>query len=194
MVTRHILTAWLIVAAVSTAEAQTWFKGTVILPDSKVLSGQLSYQPNTDVIFVKMGGKEAVMVFPAFRVQSFSYFDTDAQVTRRFVPLKMQKGGGQSYQFYEVVVDGYISVLRQQLELWYTLRQATIEYDYFVVTEENLMPMNIFRRQVYPTLKKSSESLRNFARKNRINPYDVDDTIRFIRFYNAERSGLASAR
>jgi hypothetical protein len=194
MLARNFLLTWFIVMVSLEINAQPWFKGSLTLTNSRIVSGEISYQFNTDVVFVKMGGKESVMVFPAFRVEYFVYYDKDAQAQRKFVPLKISKGAGQHYQFYEVIVDGRISVVRQQNEMWYSLRQPTIEYTYFVLTEESLMPLNVFRREVYRTLKKSSPEMQEFVRKNRINPYDVDDTIQFIRFYNAEQSGLASTR
>jgi hypothetical protein len=190
MMLRGVVIAFLFFCMGTEIFGQEWYKGTVTLTNQKVIPGEIAYWAGRDAIFLKSG--DATVVFPAFRIRSFSFYDDEAEGERRFVTLLDSIGAATMYQFYEVVLEGPISVLRQQHAFWYSLHLETIDFDYFVMMDERLIPMSKFRRHVYPSLKRSSASIRDFARQNRINLFSINDTVELIEYYNNERSGVAS--
>jgi hypothetical protein len=176
------------------ASAQEWFKGAVVLANENVVSGELTYRPGGDALFLRVGEKEPMMVIPAFRVKSFSFREDGADTERKFVTFRNTHGAATSYQFYEIVAAGTITLLRSQQNLWYSFRTETLEFDYFVLIDGKMMSLKTFRWHVYPSLKKSSALVRDFVRKNKINIFNVDDTLLFIRYFNFEQPVLARAQ
>jgi hypothetical protein len=69
-----------------------------------------------------------------------------------------------------------------------------MDYDYFVMMDEKIIPMNKFKRHVYPSMKQSSTTLSDFVAKNKISLSNYKDTMRIIEYFNNEQSGLASTR
>jgi hypothetical protein len=176
----------------SAAFGQKWFMGTVVLESENTIRGEISYRPETDVIFLKAG--DASMVLTAFRVKYFTIADGQAGADRMFISRMDSVGVATAYRFYEVVVHGAINVLRQQHKFWYSLHREATDYNYFVVIQDRIMPMIEFRRYIFPNLKASSENLQEFAKKNKINRQSTNDVIAFIEYYNDVHSGFASVR
>jgi hypothetical protein len=176
------------------ASAQEWFKGSVILANENIISGELTYRPGGDALFLRVGEKDPMMVIPAFRVKSFAIHEDGADTERKFVTFRNTQGPATNYQFYEVVTAGTITLLRSQQNLWYSFRTEALEFDYFVLIDEKMMSLKTFRWHVYPSLKKSSSLVRDFVRKNRINIFNADDTLLFIRYFNFEQRAMASAQ
>src|SRR4051812_25583280 len=96
------------------ASAQEWFKGSVVLTNENVVSGELTYRPGADALFLRLGEKDPMMIIPAFRVRSFSFRGEKADAERKFVTFRNTQGPATSYQFYELVVEGTITLLRSQ--------------------------------------------------------------------------------
>lgn len=192
MVSRCILVISLFFCTGLQAFGQEWFNGSVVLKNKKVLSGEIAYLPGRDAVFLKVG--DVKMVLPAFRVESFSQYDEEAKIQRNFVVILNNVGAARTFQFYEVVTAGVVSVLRQQNSGWYSIHRETMEYEYFVMKDETIMPMKRFRRHVYPSLKQSSATLSDYVAKNKIDLFNFNDTMRLIEYFNTEQSRLASTR
>jgi hypothetical protein len=177
------------------ATAHEWFKGSVLLANETVISGEITYPADEEVLFLKIGDNEdAMMVIPAFRILSFSFYEKESSSKRTFVTFRNSIGSATVYQFYEVLTEGIISVLRKQQNLWYSFRTEKTEFDYFVLINEEIIPMKRFRWHIYPALRKSSPELRDFAKRNRINIMNMPDVIRFVNYYNNAQPAMASKK
>jgi hypothetical protein len=175
------------------AESYQWYKGSVVLANEKVIAGEITYRPDDNVVLLKKGTDEdAMMIFPAFRIASFSFYDDEANAQRTFATFLNYVGSARVYEFYEILEEGIIGVLRKQQNLWYSFRTQTVDFDYFVLIDEKIIPMKTFRWRIYPALKKSCPELRDFAKRNRINIFNMPDVIRFLNYYNAAQPALAS--
>jgi hypothetical protein len=175
------------------AESYPWYKGSVVLSNEKVIAGEIAFSPEDNVVLLKKGtDDEAMMVIPAFRVVSFSFYDEEISTERRFITFLNREGPARVYEFYEVLEEGIIGVLRKQQNLWYSFRTQTVDFDYFVLIEEKIIPMKTFRWRIYPSIKKSSSEIRDFVKRNRINIFNMPDVIRFCNYYNAAQPAMAS--
>jgi hypothetical protein len=175
------------------AESYQWYRGSVVLANEKIIEGEITFRPDDNVVLLKKGvDDQAMMVIPAFRVVSFSFYDDEIKTERRFVTFLNHVGPAKLYEFYEVIEEGIIGVLRKQQNLWYSFRTQTTEFDYFVLIDEKIIPMKTFRWRIYPALRKSSSEVRDFVKRNRINIFNMPDVIRFCNYYNAAQPALAS--
>jgi hypothetical protein len=189
---RAVINFFFVLFLAQGASGQDWFRGSVLLQNGNVLYGEISFWTGRDALFLSEG--DVVMAVPAFRIQSFSFFDDESEIERKFVTMPSTHGAATTFQFYEVVVDGTISVLRQQHLYWYSLRLQMSDYDYFVVKDDQFMPINKFRRELYHDLKRNSSALAAFAARERLSLYNIEDNIRLIEYYNEQQTGIASAR
>ena len=180
--------------AVFCVYSQGWYKGIVYLNNGGVVSGEIAHTPGTDHILLGFGDEEPAMVLPCFRITSFSFYDDEAELERKFISLRTTIGAAKPYYFYEVVTEGALTVVRKQLNLWFSLRDETIEFDYYILNNGEVIPIHDFKDALYPSLKSSSTMLSDFAKKNKINPARIRDAVRFIEYYNEVQSGVASAR
>jgi hypothetical protein len=177
-----LLVVFFTAEAFSASDAE-WFEGSLVLKSRKVLRGQLSLEPQYNVVLFKVG--EEMMVFPAHKVESFYYYDGEENINRKFVSLQQRLGAFTQHQLYEVVVYGEISVLRRQRVLSHAIHIEVQDYEYFIRSNEGLIPLRKFRSRVYPEMRQRSESLVSYVRENRLNPNIPADAIRIIDFFNA---------
>lgn len=177
-----ILSAWV--------HAEEWHHGFIILKSQKVLKGELSIQSDYDVVFFRNG--DALMVYPAYKISSFQYHDGVENVDRKFVSIEHDLGTSIKNQIYEIVLDGKVSLLRRQKSVWYSIHLEFIEYDYFVKTEDEILPLNKFKRKVYPVLlESSSDKLKAFVSRYKLSPSRLHDIIKIIDYFNKGQSLLA---
>ena len=189
---RVVISLFVVLFLAHGASGQEWFRGSVLLQNGNVLKGEISFWTGRDAILLSEGN--AMMAIPAFRIQSLSFYDEEAEIQREFVTMPSTRGAATTYQFYEVVVHGTISVLRQQHLYWYSLRIQMSDYDYFIVKDDLFMPISKFRRELYPDLKRTSSTLADLVMRERLNLYNIEDNIRFIEYYNEQHTGIASIR
>jgi hypothetical protein len=180
----------LVMLCAASGYGQQWNKGQVKLKNGKVMLGEISYEYGQDAIMLKVA--DGTMVIPAFKLNEFSFREGKYNNERRFKPVHYSKGAAKVYEFYEVVIEGAMSLLKQQQSVWYSGRQEVVVYDYYVLKDDELMPINEFRRHVYPSLKKASPSLKEFVKQNKLRASNIDHNIKVIVFYNQAVSASAS--
>jgi hypothetical protein len=172
--------------------AEEWVSGSIQLKNKKSFRGEILFQPGRDAIMLRIDG--ATMIFPAFRVETFNFVDTESHFLRKFISLPISIGAYTAYDFFEVMVEGEISLLKQQQIMWYSVRQETITFNYFVLNEGRVITIKEFRRQVLPELKNTNPSVSDFAKRNKIKIYDINDNAKLLRYYNSSRLETASTR
>src|SRR5688572_9714007 len=92
--------------------AEEWYPGVVVLKSQKAIRGELSIRYDYEVVLFRVGRE--TMVFPAHKVQSFYIYDALKENNRQFISLQLSLGPATFHQFYEVILDGTVSVLRRQ--------------------------------------------------------------------------------
>jgi hypothetical protein len=167
------------------AQAEDWYQGSLVLKSQETLKGEISIKYDYDVVLFRKGNE--LTVYPAHKVQSLYFYDDVTERNRQFVSLQLLFGAATLHQFYEVLLDGYVSVLRRQHIVWYSVHLDTIDYDYYVKKDDVLTVMYKFKRRVFPDLERSSrEDLSAFIRKNKLSRTRLDDVIRIIDHFNQQ--------
>ncbi len=168
------------------AEQLQWYEGVVVLKNAQVLNGEVSVNALHDLVIFKSG--EKVMVYPAHKIKAFYYYDTAANINRRFLSLIESNTLFKVYHLYEVVLWGDVSVLRMQKKHVSTEYENMDKYgyDYFIQMGDDLTPIIRFRKQVYPELLKGShDKIMSFVHEKKLNPNLASSAIQIIKFYNS---------
>lgn len=163
--------------------AEEWYKGSVILKSKSVLRGEISVKHGYDVVFFRVS--DQISVIPAFKIAYLNLYDEDLEAERRFVSLNIGVGAARTHQFFELMVDGEVTILRRQLTMWYSLHLDLTDYEYYVLYDEEIQGLHKFRKKVYPTLVENSNgALETYVRQNQLSPKTLEDIVDMSAFYN----------
>jgi hypothetical protein len=163
--------------------AEEWFQGSVVLKSKSVLRGEISVKHGYDVVFFRVA--DQISVIPAFKIAYLNIYDEQMDAHRRFVSLNIGVGAGKSHQFFELLVDGEVSILRRQLTLWYSLHLDMTEYEYYVLYDEEIDGLHKFKRKIYPTLlEKSDGALESYVKEHQLSAKSLDDILEMTTYYN----------
>ncbi len=166
----------------SQGQSLTWYGGSVVLSSGKVITGEISVEPLHDIILVQDGDKR--IVYPAHKVKSVFYYDSTANINRRLISVKESNPVRVHYRFFEVVVNGEVSLLRRQTAKGTRLSDAD-DFQYSVYYKNELVPLRKFSRTIYPQLRKAVHPrLENFIAVNKLGTNTDVNSIRIIEYYN----------
>ena len=157
-----------------------WYDGSVVLDNKSVHQGKISIEH--DLVLLKSG--EHVDVLPAHKLQSVFYYDQRANINRRLVSIQ-----GSSFferaRLYEIVLIGNASILRRSKTGIHHPQSDALDFEYFTMVEEKLVPLNKFRKKVFPTLLNDAGlALKVYVKENRLNPNVSANAIRITQQYN----------
>jgi hypothetical protein len=158
-----------------------WQKGVVVLQGGRVINGTINYPKGFALIFIKNDQEKVVLT--ADKVRLFRYYDSASNVNRRFISIVHGKWGSQ---FYEEVVTGEVSILRELKKYANKYHPDEIDsYRYFVLIGNLMVPMMHFRNKVYPKLMEEHGSeIQAFVHRLRLNPNEMKSAILIIEEYN----------
>jgi hypothetical protein len=164
---------------------EKWYTGSVQLTSSKVVHGKISIKPDHNVVLFKIGDEN--MVFPAHKVMSVRIYDEEELTVRNFVTLHLELGPQSVYQFYEVLVEGQVSILRRQQVGWHAIQIEITDYDYFVWYDGKLMELFKFKKKVYPQLVSQSDgTIKSFVRANHLTLSRLEHLMKIAAYYNKQ--------
>ena len=162
---------------------EEWFQGSVVLKSKSVLRGEISMKNGYDVVFFRVS--DQVSIIPAFKIAYLNLYDEKMEAQRRFVSLNIGVGAGRSHQFFELLVDGEVSILRKELTLWYSIHLDMTDYEYYVLYDEEIHALHKFKKQIYPALlKKSDGALASYVKLNHLSPKSMQDIVDISAYYN----------
>jgi hypothetical protein len=168
------------------AFAEEWFSGTIYLRNDMVLRGTISIKAEYDIVLFKIGEGDETTLYPAYKIEFLEINDPVEKITRRFASLHIGDGAKSFYQFYEVVVDGPISIFRRQHTMWYSIHLDMIDYDYYILFEDQLYGPNRFKRKIYPHLNAKVNSIEKFVKDKNLNLSRLNDITQIVQYYNLE--------
>lgn len=169
--------------AFAIVNAEEWQQGALVLKSQKTLRGEIAIRYDYEVVLYRVA--DEVMVYPAHKIQSIYIYDEEAGNNRQFISLELSLGAATFHQFYEVVLNGDVSVLRRQRIVWYSLHLDTIDYDYYVKSKDEITSLHLFKRKVLPDLLRSSDgTLSSYIRDNRLSKHSLNDMIQIIDHFN----------
>ena len=183
---RRIFVLGLIWVASHQAFGQEWFSGAIYLRNDVALRGTISIKPEYDVVLFKIGEGEETTLYPAHKIEFLEINDPVEKATRKFASLHIGVGPKSFYQFYEVVVDGPVSIFRRQHTMWYSIHLDTIDYDYYILFEDQLYGYSRFKRKIYPHLSAKVSAVGKYVKDKNLNLSRLTDITQVIQFYNLE--------
>ncbi|HEX5112858.1 MAG TPA: hypothetical protein VFV79_08430 [Saprospiraceae bacterium] len=159
----------------------TWYEGVVVLADQHVLTGQVAVHPRQNIIIFRSGDQQTV--YPAHKIQNVFYYDEQFNINRKFVSIANRDHGYAKYELYEIVLRGEVSVLRKErihLDL-----NDQLDFSYFVLYQDEVLPIKQFNKKVYPHLMDyDSFTFSRFIEREHLNPNSLRDAISMIKYYN----------
>ena len=165
------------------AQTLEWFEGSLVLSNGDVLTGKTSIAPEHDLILFQQG--ESRMVYPAHRIQSLYFYDKASNINRRYISLTKFHSGRPSYQLYEVIIKGEVSVVRRKKENTFSVHADALDFNYFILYNNALTPLRKFKKKIFPQLLTSSGNrLEEFISINRLIANHAANTLTIIEFYN----------
>lgn len=178
-----------------------WPAGQVILWNKTVLEGNLSYNWLAEMVMICQSDGR-VSTFSADQVLQFGWFDYNQHKYRAFKSLltSVQKDR-TSYGFYEVYMDGSLTVvrhIRKSRGLWKrafghpenftdkpTMAQNHDYFDYFVYDSDQLLPLDRFYSDIYtPIMTMYDRELRNYVIRHNLNDRTLLGRLMLIDQYN----------
>ncbi|MDF9795879.1 hypothetical protein OKW21_001142 [Catalinimonas alkaloidigena] len=201
MKTISIFSAFIFTLAVS-ANAQLsnsttdWYPGVIILENTEVVKGDISYDYSHDIVMCKID--DVIKTFTPHQVTAFKYYEESENLFHDFVTLTNYINPRyQQKAFYEVVLEGDISYVRKRNKYpaynakeGYLanrnkrLNQHKVCYEYFVHYENELIKSKSFKREVLPIMQNKERSLHTYMKKNQLRPYDIGDQIELVEYFN----------
>lgn len=170
----------LLVACSTLAQNPRWWPGTVVLTSREVLNGDLCFQ-TADLVLFRTSDELRVLT-PA-QLESFHFFDVDADLHHRFVSVQDERGHSR---FFELVVSGDVQVLRlfsptRPLERPLSDRD---DFDYYVRFAGEWIHLRHFHHRVLPSLLALDQNLSGLIRSNNLQSRRVADAVRIAVLYN----------
>lgn len=164
------------------SQSLKWYEGSVVLASNKVLTGKIAIEPVRDIILLQEGDLRTV--YPAHKIQSLYFYDEVADINRRFISMKDQDIIRTRYEFFEIVLQGEVIVLRRQKTKAFNLSDA-LDFTYHVKYKNEFVLLRKFTRKIYPQLVMLHDTrLEDFISENGLKANTDANSIRIIEFYN----------
>jgi hypothetical protein len=98
--------------------------------------------------------------------------------------MKLQLGR-PIYQLYEVLMKGEVTVVRRKKENAFSVHADALDFNYFILYNNELTPLRKFKKKIFPHLLISSDNrLEEFISIHRLTAPHATNTLRIIEFYN----------
>jgi hypothetical protein len=157
-----------------------WSKGCIVDTQGRVIGGEVSHQ-SVDLLLFRSNDK--VMVYNPYHVKSFSYFDEELKISRKFSSAKIESS--RTPLFYEVLVRGDVQIIKvQKGRGQLSGRLEGFSADYMVKWQNDLVPLLDFKRSVYPELIKQCPLLKQFSEEQRLSQSHLEGIINIVYMYN----------
>jgi hypothetical protein len=177
---RSLILAFLTVSVSALYGQPVWHKGSVVLASDKVLAGELINHPEFNTIVFKSDSE--TFVLPAHKLKSFRYYEKASHVNRQFIIINTSDQADQS--FYEVVVQGDWKVVRKLKRIHSQIPDDKMDYSYFIISHEKLLPIRHFRKTIFPELLDLRPDLYDWLKKEKLNLNEPQTAILVVRHFN----------
>lgn len=169
--------------------ATVWNRGRILLSDSSVLEGLVSYDIRKDVVQIEL--RDTVRIFAANQIWNFEIYKNIPRVSQERTDIKILKTkfyslpyeGKNGYarpKLFELVVNGNTSLLRRWVH-------GTAYYDrklYLINPEGKITQIKKRRGSVIKGFDGKHEELKKTAKRGNLDMYDLRDVISLVEEYN----------
>jgi hypothetical protein len=204
---------WIIIVCLSAVEsslwannATQWNRGGLVFRNGVEWEGELNFNWIAQVVQCRQGG--TIKAYAANQIQSFTYYDNQQDIIRKFVSLDCStKHGRQRPRIVEEVFLGCLPVYRE-LYLSHGLIKVvnltgynptnervkdTNNFTYMVYFGGKLLPLLQFYRQIWPNIKRPfHKELTQYALRSNTDLARTAGQLQLIHKYNSiiERNRL----
>lgn len=154
-----------------------------MLYEQDVVLGRISVFPEHDLVVLK--NNTGTTVLPAHKIESVFYYDSTANLNRRYISWVDQESPYAHHKLFEVVTMGKIPVVRRPMP-WSGISDKAESFNYFLLYQGAIIELQKFKRQVYPELINESKELEAFVKQERLDPAQPGNAIRIIKHYNLQ--------
>jgi hypothetical protein len=155
--------------------------GSIVLQNQEVVLGRISVYPEHDLVVLK--NNTGITVLPAYKIESVHYYDSTANLNRRYISWVDPESSFAHHQLFEVVTMGKIPVVRRPMA-WSNTSDTALNFNYFLLYEGAIIELQKFKRLVYPELITTSKEIETFVKRERLDPAQSGNAIRIIKHYN----------
>jgi|SRR5579859_711267 len=165
--------------------------GVVVLSDGQVFTGSIYYPQGFDMIFLRTD--DGRIALSAAKIQLFRYYDSSAQINRKFISIKKDESDSR---IYEVVAGGEVAVLRVLKRHAGAVHPDEIDsYDYFTYTKGMLEPIAHFRNKVFPKILEDQPiEIQAYVHREGLDPCEMKSALLIIAEFNRIKQGDLHAR
>lgn len=157
--------------------------GSVVLLEQEVVLGRISVYPEHDLVVLK--NNTGTTVLPAYKIESVHYYDSTANLNRRYISCVDPESPYAHYKLFEIVTMGKIPVVRRSMP-WSGKSDKAESFNYFLLYQGAIIELQKFKRLVYPELINKSKELEAFVKQERLDPAQSGNAIRIIKHYNLQ--------
>lgn len=176
-----LTTLSLAIATACYARDITWYKGTIVRTDRGVLVGEIARMSFDLLLYRTTDG--SVTTYPAHKVSSFRYYDESEDINRIFISIPRRSGPHKTYQYYERVVSGKISVLRIQHVFDQTIDETSPDnFSLYIEEARIIRPIKSFRRKYFDQITKELDN--QLVPYRSLNPNTHIGALSLIILYN----------
>ena len=156
-----------------------WNKGCIVDTKGHVIGGEVSKQTNDMILF---RSNDKVMAYNPHHIKSFSFYDDELKIARKFSATKESQKGPV---FYELVVRGNVNIIRAErsvkVKVW---NLPAISTEYLISWENKLTEISNFKQEVYQAMVKQCPLLEQFAKEQKLNPANPKDVFKIVSIFN----------
>ena len=194
------------------SEDYEWHDGSIVTSSGQVLVGKFAIVYDYETILFKK--KRGHKVIPAFKITSFRYFDSEKNINRKFIVVARKKRQKLHHEFFEIVSQGEIEVVRRRYKRYQLLQEPKTEdlmfsskedkemyeevtgHDYYTIWKNELVPIVHFQYKLLPEIIDQHEGkLQEFIEISELDLTRLGDCVRVVSFYNdlekARQNGLS---
>jgi hypothetical protein len=160
-----------------------WVKGSVVLANKKVLTGELSKKPIHELILVNT--QDGMKALPAHQIEFYRFYDEVENINRKFISIKLNDFFKTS-KFFEIVIQGNAKVVRRYHKKSDSdqLDNAR-DFDYFAFIDNKLLPLSAFKNKILPLLSdRFPIEIPTFISMNNLSPQSMKDAFLIIKHFN----------
>jgi hypothetical protein len=167
-----------------------WHRGSLVLANREVRTGRLALHAEYDLVLMKNGSQ--VIVYPAHKLSALYFYDSAANINRKFQVIQAGEHISQK-RLFEIVVSGKAKILRHARANTARSEDHVADYHYFVSTDEELMPISKFRENLFEKFVSLKPELAQFVNVKKLNPNNTKDVFEIVMFYNQDITHTTSS-
>ncbi|MCX2742246.1 hypothetical protein OO013_00135 [Mangrovivirga sp. M17] len=176
--------------------SETFHPGTAILEGDKRISGKLKYDLENNIIQVINNG--VIQTFTSQKVVFFIIEDQVLGITRKFYSLPYERNNYQSMMFFELLVEGDLTLLgREYIDTRTTTNNNSFYYRSYWV-ESYVLRTNFYflrkggeinffepkKRELLDIMDDKSDQIKQYIKKRRFDIDRPDDLMEITKYYN----------